>query len=364
MLTWLDRHLRGSSALLRQMVESFPDKDIARVDPEMHRRLTTDDALAFRLFIEAALFTLEKEEQADPESKMSNAALEIAAWQRSLAPFFVEVEQEPLAAALDRDVVEQLAGTRLSPEVRNCAVAALSDHKVIYLDIADRALLLGENFQLCALFIAEAKKGIRFWAVFGEPGRAGNRRIAWIEGGETLLMDQYHDEGVRHLQGYGGTPAAPLPPLDEVVQNAGVDLDAVLKGLEDFAYLATTYVLTEMRYADDEAWQVLPHLPAGHERRLGRRRAQVAKRFSLFRVWRVTARNLDRGERELKGCRRWRLGHRISVSGHYRLQPCGPGRTQRRLRWIAPHGRGPGPLDGLPPRHIVRTGPRFRRRRR
>lgn len=361
MQTWLDRHVKGASDNLRKMLENFPGQ-LESLAPETRRRATTDDAFAFRLFIVAAHQTLRKELSSFKVSGISSAALEISVWQESLAPFFMEVGREPLAAALDREVVDQLAGTRLSPEVRQYALAALSNHGMIYLDLADRALLLGETLQLCALFIAEAKKGIRFWAVFGEPGRNGNRRVAWIEGGKSLLTDQYHEESVRKINGYAGTPTAPLRPLDDIARDAGVDLSEVIKGLESFAYLATTYVLTEMAHAEGQAWQEVPHLPAGDARRLGRRAAAAAKKFSLFRVWRVTARNLDRSERGNAGGGRWKLGYRITVSGHYRLQACGKGRTQRRLRWIAPYGRGP--LDGLPPRHIVRAGPRYRRRRR
>jgi hypothetical protein len=35
------------------------------------------------------------------------------------------------------------------------------------------------------------------------------------------------------------------------------------------------------------------------------------------------------------------FSHRWVVSGHWRQQPCGPGRTQRRPTWVAPHIKGP-----------------------
>lgn len=37
--------------------------------------------------------------------------------------------------------------------------------------------------------------------------------------------------------------------------------------------------------------------------------------------------------------------HQWVVSGHWRWQPCGPGRSERRLTWIAPYVKGP---DGAP----------------
>jgi hypothetical protein len=239
MQTWLDRHVKGASDNLRKMLENFPGR-LESLSPEIRRRATTDDAFAFRAFIVAAHKTLRQQLSGFRNSAISGAALEIAVWQESLAPFFMEVGREPLAAALDREVVDQLAGTRLSPEVRQYALGALSQHGMVYLDLADRALLLGENLQLCALFIAEAKTRIRFWAVFGEPGRNGNRRVAWIEGGKGLLTDQYHEESVRKFNGYAGTPTVPLRSVDDIARDAGVELPEVIKGLESFAYLATT----------------------------------------------------------------------------------------------------------------------------
>lgn len=39
--------------------------------------------------------------------------------------------------------------------------------------------------------------------------------------------------------------------------------------------------------------------------------------------------------------RRWQLTHRILVSGHWRQQPCGPGRADRRPIFVPPHIKGP-----------------------
>jgi hypothetical protein len=37
----------------------------------------------------------------------------------------------------------------------------------------------------------------------------------------------------------------------------------------------------------------------------------------------------------------WTLAHRVQVRGHFRNQAYGPGRADRRLKWIQPHWRGP-----------------------
>ncbi|MEV8166235.1 hypothetical protein AB0O80_10670 [Rothia kristinae] len=39
--------------------------------------------------------------------------------------------------------------------------------------------------------------------------------------------------------------------------------------------------------------------------------------------------------------RRWQLTHRILVSGHWRQQPCGPGREDHRPIFVPPHIKGP-----------------------
>ena len=42
---------------------------------------------------------------------------------------------------------------------------------------------------------------------------------------------------------------------------------------------------------------------------------------------------------------RGRYSHRFVVCGHWRHQPCGPGHSERRLRWVAPFVKGP---EGAP----------------
>lgn len=358
MQTWMDWYVNGASRNLLESFTRFPEQ-ATLFDPAIRRRATTDDAFAFRLSIEAAQeFLWRTSKESTDISIVPDAQWETAIWMASMAPFFLEAGRSPLAGALDREVVNELAGTRLTPEVRRYALDAVSRHGTIYLDIANRALLFGNTLQLCALFVAEAVGGTRFWAVFGEPGRNGQRRVAWFEGRDDLLTDQYHDEEFREFRARIGVPLPQFRPLIEIARDAGVDLCEVLRGLESLAYLATTYILTEMEHAGGEAWQQVPHLPAGHQRRLGRKGTATAKKFSLFRIWQVTSRHFDRGERKnVTGG--WKLGHRITVSGHYRLQPFGAGRRKRRLLWIAPHQRGP--YDGSPVRHIVRAGATYRR---
>ncbi|TPK91518.1 hypothetical protein [Mesorhizobium sp. B2-4-17] len=353
MQTWLDWYVSGSSKTLRRMCEQFPGT-IETLDAKLHQRALTDDAFAFRLIVERSRYALSAAASTYagyPGAK--KMASEIVVWGESLAPFCLQTGQAPLAAALDRDVVRELTGTRLSPEVRRYAREAVARHRTVYLDIADRALLFGDALHVGALFVAEVESGLRFTAVFGEVGHKAVRRLTWLEGGDWILTDQHHDENIRKFHAHTGMAVPALRPLTDIARDAGIELREVLEGLENFAYLATTYTLTEMEHAERQPWEMLPYRPANHECRHGRKSSAAAKKFSLFRVWRVSARHLDRGERN-SGTGGWKLGHRVRVSGHYRLQPFGPKRSQRRLRWIAQHERGP--RDGPPVTPIVRIG--------
>lgn len=46
--------------------------------------------------------------------------------------------------------------------------------------------------------------------------------------------------------------------------------------------------------------------------------------------------------------------HRWMVTGHWRLQPCGPHRSLRELRWVRPHIKGPEDAPLKAP-HVVKA---------
>jgi hypothetical protein len=83
-----------------------------------------------------------------------------------------------------------------------------------------------------------------------------------------------------------------------------------------------------------------------------RRRAEAAGLTSEVRLltWR---RRAEHGEAQ-QSVVDW--SHRWWVSGHWRRQPCGPGRRERRLTYIAPHIKGPEdkPLDVRPTVNVWR----------
>lgn len=69
-------------------------------------------------------------------------------------------------------------------------------------------------------------------------------------------------------------------------------------------------------------------------------RAGVDRRLSTVQV--VTLRRLHRTESEPgDDSQKRQYDHRWLVAGHWRWQPCGPGRLERRLTYVRPHVKGP-----------------------
>jgi hypothetical protein len=83
-----------------------------------------------------------------------------------------------------------------------------------------------------------------------------------------------------------------------------------------------------------------------------RRRADAAGLTSEVRLltWRRKAGDAGGQQSDVDWSHRW------WVSGHWRRQPCGPGRRERRLTYIAPHIKGPEdkPLDVRPTVNVWR----------
>lgn len=108
--------------------------------------------------------------------------------------------------------------------------------------------------------------------------------------------------------------------------------------------LAAVFLLLEQRIAVEH------HEPVS---RAVRRRAEKAGVASEVRVltWRRPAGDADENGSGLAdwSCRWW-------VSGHWRQQPCGPQRRERRLTYVAPYIKGPEdkPLDVRPTVNVWR----------
>lgn len=94
-----------------------------------------------------------------------------------------------------------------------------------------------------------------------------------------------------------------------------------------FSYLLTQRLLTDVRR---EA------MPRGVVRRCARE--GLPSDVRVVRLRELVAEATGRSDHDGPGIE---YSHRWIVSGHWRNQPSGPGRTQRHLTWVSPHVKGP-----------------------
>ncbi len=89
----------------------------------------------------------------------------------------------------------------------------------------------------------------------------------------------------------------------------------------------------------------LPKLPPPHRVKSNPRKGVVGgvSRYELGGDIKLSAElraaAKDRGAAHMRTG--WKLRSRYVVRGHWRSQPCGPGRAERKRIWIAPHWKGP-----------------------
>lgn len=210
-------------------------------------------------------------------------------------------------------------GLKLSPRlVRAFAYArapatddwkAMAQERGWYLDLPHHALLLGAREIRAILTHPDASGGVAAVAILTEPGGdelAG--RFAWMLLGDTAL---------------------PTGAADVEIDRAELQRRA-----NDFVALALLY------YRSLERTEVLPR-QTGPARgtKIARRLARKTHSLFVVHVLPEPAADFDRtGDTVPAGA--WKLDHRVPVRGHFRWQPCGPGRERRELRWIAEHVRG------------------------
>jgi hypothetical protein len=248
-----------------------------------------------------------------------------------LLPFaHLEIPSKPLSLSLNSDAVDDLLGATISGQVREFGrkVASRSDRRIVYLDFPKRSFDLGNDCYLRALFV-NVNDGASYWAVFEKAGSHCCARMTWLEGGDELVSADGHEDGRVQMA------------------SLGIDVTAMLREIEDFAWLALAH--HEIECENGVEMERLPHLPGDDTRRSGRKARQVAKKFSLFSVVKVSTRsiNRDRSERSpATGDGKTRRGH--SVRGHFKMQAYGSKWSRHRLIWIESYDK-PGNGDGNSP---------------
>lgn len=161
-------------------------------------------------------------------------------------------------------------------------------------------------------------------------------------------------------QSQSGAALDPLP--SRLVHWIGADRDDVVSGQWT---PGMPMLHNETTHAIAHAMRLLVSLTTALGHRLTRvtdpvvtggrgERRRIARELPGLRLLELasgaTVRDGDPGSVEWS--RRW------MVRGHWRQQPCGPGNSERKLRWIDPYVKGPEglPLDVRPT--VWRTGPR------
>lgn len=128
-------------------------------------------------------------------------------------------------------------------------------------------------------------------------------------------------------------------PLDTTVGQPpwdGMPAETVASMVEDRKVIAALWVLL---HQSGIAQTEVHHPPKPTVRRT--QRAGLPRQLAEVQV--VRLRKLDRTDHAPEGDEHAKreYTHRWLVAGHWRWQPCGPGRAQRRLTYVRPHVKGP-----------------------
>jgi hypothetical protein len=252
-------------------------------------------------------------------------------WQRnaaifwhSIAPYFRRAGdrwQSGSALQLSAELVGDLVGARVPDS--DCWLEQLKGG-AWYIDLPHNSLLVGENLQARAIFSLPSTEGssVAMNTILTRPG--SNKivaRLSWK---------------------WGEKPVAGFALAD-------FDVNAVRDCIENLAALALLYKAV----AGAEHGADLPHKCASDMARNPRREARVRKKFSLFRVRRLSSPPEGFGGRHTHRQGGWQIAVRHKVSWHFKLQPHGPQRSLRKLVRIEGYERGPA--DGIvrPDLHVL-----------
>jgi hypothetical protein len=358
MQTWLDAYAKGHRMRARRVLEtsrceSVPPDDVRA----MLAAAAEDDGIALKFY--SALTIEMYDGWKAGKLSITREMMSQILWQTMIARFVLQIDRQlPTAAVLSADTVDALSGATIPREIRQRGRAEALRRGLTYLDIPDRSLMIGESMQVRALFIGGDRdhngEQVNFTAVLTPPGRNNWRRIGWTEDRRIIINDNRANGSLRYPLVCSPEPGNDFAePLEKAAERAGVVLRDVVEDLEAFALLALTYMGTAEEGEPHRPWPMVRYLPLDDPRRRGRNAQQVAKKFSFFKARKVGAvpgsfeRSTDKTQEQGR-----KLGRRTEVRGHFRLQPHGPGGSLRRLKWIAPHMRGP--RDGILSTNLLR----------
>lgn len=341
MRMWLDEATKVNAGLIRAQLTAngAPEREFGRSDFEIMHTFVANAS------IEAAA--------AADRGVIADSFIEYLA---TMHPFFLRPDEQraglsPYACAVQRGLARHFIGATVSTEVVLCAQEFAKRHFVTYIDVANRAALLGTTHQVRAIFLTRVPRvgryvgaraaepwvpdetdELRFLAVVTPVGRFTQLHMRWrADFGDRAF---YEDDGTTST-------------VRDILKTSGTTVEDAVADIENLAWLT-------LAYASVAALGARPMLPtAADEEQAAQGRAvrHHPRDFSLFRVERLRPPSdcFGRDRKDVAGDGA-RLGRRIGVRGHFKMQRHGRANALRTLIYVAGHFRGD--VDA-PPLHGV-----------
>ncbi|KAB2680028.1 hypothetical protein [Brucella tritici] len=370
MQTYLDYYAQGLAAKLA-MARKFQlaNKENSPEDFEFLKKACQSDGYALSFIAQVAQKLLTSPDLADEFKGLTEEMIETNYFQARLLPFFQHGPKAPLALQLSKETVAALAAADASKDIRDHSFGILDEHKCVYIDIPNKDYRLRDDLSLRAIladvggirietsaaddpgtfdtvvndqgFVMRHRRPdnkVVFTAIFQDRKNNIYPRLSWVEGSDFFM-----GRGIKQLGIALATPKVMLANADMLTKH-------IMTDIENLFWLSLAFMDTEEEIGGVQYPQ-LPHLAYDHVRRQGRKAGQVGKKFSMFRVKKITGgRDLGRDVETQSEGRTSGLPvigrRRHEVRGHFRLQRFGKGYKLTRLRWINAFERGS--IDDLP----------------
>lgn len=307
-LTWLDYYVAGAQEALQQQV---PAQNIPQTDREAQ-------------FLMAIASLSHSTSSATAGRKISDTYVAQQTFFSGLIAFTAprDMPKElgfapPLGIKLSSRLAKDLSRAK-APDTADWLVELR--RATWYIDVPHGAMLVGQH-QIRAIFTQPTPHRHDEVAVvlvlthFGSDAIAG--RFAWmITGGNDDMLHGSAD--------------------------TDIDYDLVRHAATHFLALVLLYhrqVESDYESAQDA---FIPAVGVDHAKLSRKKQQAKQKTRSLFRIRELyePENRFGRTDTTITG-NPWHLDHRVKVRGHFRWQPHGEQRSDRKLIWIAPHERGP-----------------------
>jgi len=303
MQTYLDYYAHGLSAKIAGAKLKLAKKEYSESEFEFLKKAGQSDGYALHFISQVAHKLLTSPDLANEFRSLTEEMIETNYFRARLLPL-VNQDSKSLALQLSRETVAALAAADASQDIRDHSFGILEEHKCAYIDIPHKDYRLRENPSLRAIMVDVG--GLRIETMTSNvPGTY-----------DTVVNDQ--DFVMRHrkpddkvvfsfrisrttpTRASAGSKAATffmgrgikelgiaLSTPEVMLTNADMLTKRIMADIENLFWLSLAFMESEEQHGGVE-YQQLPHLAYDHVRRQGRKAGQVAKKFSLFRVKKIT----------------------------------------------------------------------------